>query len=154
MPALTISQVARQAGLRPSAIRYYEQIGILLPPHRANGRRRYDQTALYNLAIVGRARQVGFTLDEIRRLFFGFRKSTPVSARWKELSVRKLAELDAQSRQIASMQQVLQSLIDRCHCTTLEQCGRGIFEHPIPTPLPLASPIKKPAKPASRRPAR
>ena len=73
MPELTISEVARQVGLQASAIRYYEQIGLLPRAQRVNGQRRYDATTLYRLAIIQRARQLGFTLSEIRHLFFGFR---------------------------------------------------------------------------------
>jgi MerR family transcriptional regulator, redox-sensitive transcriptional activator SoxR len=73
---LTISEVARCVGLRPSAIRYYEQIGVLPAAHRVGGQRRYEEGALYRLAALQRARQIGFTLDEIRQLFFGFRNGT------------------------------------------------------------------------------
>lgn len=62
MSQLTISQVARQVGLQPSAIRYYEQIGILLSAQRIGGMRRYDTTVLRRLAVIQRARQTGFTL--------------------------------------------------------------------------------------------
>src|SRR5262249_59262481 len=72
MEGLSISQVARQVGLRPSAIRYYEDIGVLAPPRRVNGRRRYDQTTAARLALILRARATGFSLDEIPRLFFAF----------------------------------------------------------------------------------
>ena len=94
MPQLYISEVARQVGLRPSAIRYYEQIGLLPPAQRLGKQRRYDTTALYRLAIIQRARQLGFTLDEIRQLFFGFSTVTRASVRWQKLSQRKLEELD------------------------------------------------------------
>src|ERR1700720_1481081 len=94
MPQLTISEVAQQVGLQASAIRYYERIGLLPPAQRISGQRRYDVTVLYRLAIVQRARQLGFTLDEIRTLFFGFRDRVRASERWRELSRRKLAELD------------------------------------------------------------
>src|SRR6267378_8375728 len=73
---LAISDVARVFGLRTSAIRYYEQIGILPPPIRKNGQRRYDNSALFRLAVVQRAQESGFTLDEIRELFFGFPPGT------------------------------------------------------------------------------
>ena len=127
MSQLTISQVARQVGLRPSAIRYYEQLGILLPAPRRGGQRRYAPEVLYRLAIVQRARRTGFTLDEIRRLFFGFRKVTPVSERWRKLSVQKLAELETMAEQIRGMQRLLEEMMAKCRCQTLDQCGRGIF---------------------------
>jgi MerR family transcriptional regulator, redox-sensitive transcriptional activator SoxR len=86
MPQLSISEVAREVGLRPSAIRYYEQIGILPPIQRTNGQRRYDTTYLHRLAVIQRAGRTGFTLDEIQELFFGFADGTRAPARWQELS--------------------------------------------------------------------
>ena len=73
MAQLSISQVARQASIRPSAIRYYERVGLLPQPQRRGGQRRYDHDVLPRLIIIQRARQLGFTLSEIRQLFFGFR---------------------------------------------------------------------------------
>ena len=127
MPALTISQVARQIGLQPSAIRYYERIGLLPAPPRSSGQRRYDTTVLYRLAIIQRARQLGFTLDEIRQLFFGFRNVTRASERWQKLSQRKLDELDALMDDIKTVRRLLRKMMTRCHCETLDQCGRGIY---------------------------
>jgi MerR family redox-sensitive transcriptional activator SoxR len=127
MPQLTISEVARQVGLQPSAIRYYERVGILLPAERIGGQRRYDTTVLHRLAVIQRARQTGFTLDEIRELFFGFREAAPASQRWQKLSRRKLVELETLMGQIETMRQLLQKMMDCCRCDTLDQCGRGIF---------------------------
>lgn len=128
MSLLTISQVAHQVGLKSSAIRYYEQMGILPPAVRISGQRRYDKTVLYRLAVVQRARQAGFTLDEIRTLFFGFRDGTRAEARWRKLADSKLKELNAIADQIKSMQALLERMKARCHCKTLENCGKGIFE--------------------------
>jgi MerR family transcriptional regulator, redox-sensitive transcriptional activator SoxR len=122
---LTISEVARKVGLQPSAIRYYEQIGILLPAQRIGGQRRYDATVLHRLAVIQRARQTGFTLDEIRELFFGFREAAPASQRWQKLSRRKLAELEELTQQIKTMRRLLEKMLDCCRCDTLDQCGRG-----------------------------
>jgi DNA-binding transcriptional MerR regulator len=124
---LTISEVARQVGLQPSAIRYYEQIGLLPPAPRTSGQRRYDSTVLYRLAIVQQARQLGFTLEEIRQLFFGFRRVTRASERWQKLSQRKLAELDALMFDIRTVRRLLKKMMRHCHCDTLDQCGKGIF---------------------------
>ena len=132
MAYLTISEVARQVGLQASAIRYYEQIGLLPRAQRVSGQRRYDATALYRLAIVQRARQLGFTLDEIRQLFFGFRTVTRASARWRVLSERKLRELDQQLQNIREVQRLLKKMMQKCHCDTLDQCGKGIFNSQAP----------------------
>lgn len=127
MALLTISEVAKQVGLKPSAIRYYEQIGILPKAQRASGQRRYDNSVLYRLALVQRSQQMGFTLEEVRRLFFGFRTAMPISERWKKLSQKKLAELETLAEQIKAMQLLLTKMSDKCTCSALEQCGKGIF---------------------------
>jgi len=127
MPQLTVSQVARQLGLRPSAIRYYERIGVLLPAERVSGQRRYDHTVLHRLAVIQRARRTGFTLDEVKLLFFGFQDGTPACKRWQQLSRRKLAELEEQLEHIKTMQHVLRQMMRRCRCSTLDECGKGIL---------------------------
>jgi MerR family redox-sensitive transcriptional activator SoxR len=123
---MTISELGRKIGLRASAIRYYEQIGILAPTRRVSGQRRYDETVLYRLAVVRRAQDAGFTLDEIRQLFFGFSPSTPVSARWRKIAQRKMMELDARIEQIESMRTLLKKMQACCKCETVERCGAGI----------------------------
>jgi len=129
MDQLTISQVARQIRLRPSAIRYYERIGLLPPAQRLSGQRRYDRTVLYRLAIIRCARQLGFTLSEIRHLIFGFRDSTRASERWRPLSQRKLAELDQLMDGIKAVRGLLKKLLRKCRCDTLDQCGKAIFQN-------------------------
>ena len=124
---LTISDVANQIGLRPSAIRYYEQIGILLPAQRVSGQRRYDVTALYRLVVIQRARQTGFTLTEIKQLFFGFRAGTPPSVRWQRLKKRKIVELDAMLEHIQAMRALLEQQ-GKCRCAALEECGKKMLE--------------------------
>jgi len=125
--ALSISEVAKQMGLRPSAIRYYEQIGILPPAHRVSGQRRYDVTVLHRLALVRRARQTGFTLGEIKELFFGFRPGTPPSIRWQKLRKRKIVELDGLLEHIQSMRALVVEQ-GKCRCTALEECGKKMYE--------------------------
>jgi len=124
---LTISEVARQIGLRPSAIRYYEQIGILPRAPRLSGKRQYDVTVLHRLILIQRARQIGFTLEEIKELFFGFRAGTPSSDRWQKLKSRKIAELDALLEHIQSIRALVKEQ-GMCRCTALEECGKKMFE--------------------------
>lgn len=129
MAQLTISQVARQIRLRPSAIRYYERIGLLPPAERCSGQRRYDSAVLYRLAIIQWARQLGFSLNEIRQLFFGFRDVTRPPVRWRALSQKKLAELDHLMAGIKAVRALLRRLMIKCRCDTLDQCGKGIFQN-------------------------
>jgi MerR family redox-sensitive transcriptional activator SoxR len=128
MPPLSISEVARKVGLRPSAIRYYEQIRLLPPALRSSGQRRYDPSTLHRLAIIQRARRLGFTLDEIRQLFFGFAKVARASERWRRLSERKLVELDNLMDGIKTLRRLLKKMTVNCDCETLDQCGKAIFQ--------------------------
>src|SRR5262249_12245793 len=100
---MTIGEVAKQARLRASAIRFYEKRGLLPKPIRSSGQRRYDAGILERLAVLERAKDCGFTLEEARMLFGGFRGDAPVSERWRALAARKIAELDALSERIAGM---------------------------------------------------
>jgi len=125
---MVISEVARRAGLRSSTLRYYEQIGILPRPHRASGQRRYDETVLRRLAVIERARQTGFTLDEIKQLFFGFRDEVAASDRWRRLADKKLVELDELRQRVAAMQHVLRRMQKNCRCATLDQCGKAMLD--------------------------
>src|SRR5262245_17273507 len=65
---VTIGELAKQAGLRPSAIRYYERLGLVPAPPRRNGRRDYGTDALANLAVVQFARECGFTVAQTKQL--------------------------------------------------------------------------------------
>src|SRR5262249_8571759 len=128
MPQLTISQVARQIRLRPSAIRYYERIGLLPRAERLSGQRRYDASIFCRLAVIHRARQLGFSLSEIRHLFFGFRDVARPSERWRMLSQKKLRELDDLMDGIKAVRGVLRKLMSKCRCDTLDQCGRAMLQ--------------------------
>ena len=123
---MAISDVARVFGLRTSAIRYYEQIGILPRPMRRNGQRRYDNSALFHLAVVQRARETGFTLEEIRELFFGFPHGTRPSKRWHKLSERKMAELRERMNRLKLMETLLDRLKE-CRCDALDEGGEKIL---------------------------
>jgi MerR family redox-sensitive transcriptional activator SoxR len=117
----TIGDIARRAGIRTSAIRYYEQIGLLPAPARVGGRRRYTESALLRLAVIRFARDNGFTLAEIRRLFAG----KPYSTRLRGVATAKIAELESTITRARVMQAILGKAL-RCKCLTLEECGRRI----------------------------
>ena len=122
---MTIGEVARQAGLTASAIRFYEKAGVLPKPVRSGGQRRYDQTILERLIVLERAKNCGFSLADARRLFHGFPDGTPPSERWQTLARKKIAELDALARQVAAMKAMLQKT---CACRDLQECGRKMLE--------------------------
>ncbi len=119
---LTIGDVARQAGLRPSAIRYYERVGLLPEPHRVGGQRRYDRDVFTRIAVIRMAQEAGFTLEEIRTLVSGFPEATPAGDRWRALARRKLPEVDAMILRLMTMRRVLEESL-MCDCLTLDACG-------------------------------
>jgi MerR family redox-sensitive transcriptional activator SoxR len=121
MEALGIGEVARQAGVRPSAIRYYESIGLLPPPARVSGRRRYTSAAVQMLAVIQLAQQAGFTMAEIGELFHGFSEQTPAGERWHQLAARKLHDVERMLQRAQAMKQLLESLLE-CGCVRLEDC--------------------------------
>jgi MerR family redox-sensitive transcriptional activator SoxR len=122
MSELTIGEVARNAGIRPSAIRYYEEIGILPEAERVGGQRRYGIAILDRLKVIQMAQEAGFTIAEIRTLFDEFDPCTPASERWRALSVRKINEIDALIARAGLMRRVLQESL-RCDCLTLDECA-------------------------------
>ena len=129
MEELTISEAARRAGIRPSAIRYYESIHLLPTPRRASGRRRYDASVLHRLALIQRAQEAGFTVAEIKGLFYDFAAETPASERWQALAQRKLVEVEALIIRAQGMKRMLEECVLQCRCPSLEECARLIYEH-------------------------
>ena len=136
MGSMSIGEVARTVGVRPSALRYYESVGLLPSPERTNGRRRYDgevlREVLDRLAVVRVAQQAGFTISEIRTLLDGFSEDTPPSERWRVLAQDKLPEVDALVERALGMKYLLEKGL-RCECLRLEDCalvGRGVPDAP------------------------
>ncbi len=122
MNGMSIGEVGRLSGLEPSAIRYYESLGLIPKPGRAGGKRRYDASILEWLSLIALAREAGFRMVEIKRLVSGFTPGTRPAARWNELAVRKLAEIDAMMVRAERMRAVLRVALD-CGCFRLEDCA-------------------------------
>lgn len=119
---LTIGEVARRAGMRTSALRYYESVGLLPEPHRVSGgHRRYDPSVLDVLSILRMAQQAGFTIAEMYMLVAGFAPETPASERWRQLAQHKLQEVEAVITHAQHTKRILEQLI-QCGCLRLEEC--------------------------------
>lgn len=127
MDGLSIGEVARQAGMRPSALRYYEEVGLLPAPPRVGGRRRYGAEVLQRLAVLRVAQQAGFTIAELRTLLQGFGDTTRPAERWRRLAERKLPELDAIIARARGMKRLLRVGLT-CGCMRWEDCRllRGV----------------------------
>jgi redox-sensitive transcriptional activator SoxR len=118
---LTIGELARRAGIAPSTVRYYERRGLIEPPDREGGWRRYESSALTVLAVIELSKEAGFTLDEIGELLNGFEPAIPPSERWAKLAEAKLEELDAMAERIDRMRALLRRGLE-CGCLTVEDC--------------------------------
>src|SRR5256884_2623612 len=93
MRELSIGQVAREAGLSASALRYYEKAGLLPAPPRRSRQRRYTEAVFGRISLIRLALEAGFTIGETRLFLSGFSEQTPPAARWRALALRKLQEV-------------------------------------------------------------
>jgi MerR family transcriptional regulator, redox-sensitive transcriptional activator SoxR len=118
---LTIGEVARQAGVRTSAIRYYESIQLLPPAQRRSGRRLYNPEVFERLAFIQTARQLGFSLHEIQRIFDDQTEKLPLNERWQLLANQKLGEVKSLIKQAKTMQLLLERGLN-CTCAELDDC--------------------------------
>jgi MerR family redox-sensitive transcriptional activator SoxR len=121
---LSIGQVANQAGIRASTIRYYERVGLLPQPPRTSGRCRYDEGILERLAIVHFAKRVGFTICEIQTLLSGS-PGRPPPENWRRLAHAKLAEMDQFMSEAAAVRQMLLETLDQ-KCPQLVERGASL----------------------------
>jgi MerR family redox-sensitive transcriptional activator SoxR len=119
---MLIGDLARQAGIRASAIRYYEKIGLLPPAARTHGRRIFPADSINRLAVIQLAIECGFTLAETRQLISGFGTRVPPPQRWQRMARTKLTAIDRQIETLNRMRTLLQR-VAACECNTLADCG-------------------------------
>jgi DNA-binding transcriptional MerR regulator len=120
-PLLGIGALAELTGKRPSAIRYYEQIGLLPDPQRVNGRRMYDQDAVRALAVIDTAQRASLSLDEIKALLSASPDDSAAVERLREVAGRKLPEIVA----LIERTQLVRGWLEcaaRCECPNLDLC--------------------------------
>lgn len=119
---LTIGEVSRRSGLAPSALRYYEQLGLIRSTRTAGDRRRYPRSVLRRLAVVRTAQHVGLTLDQIRdRLSTLDIDAAPTKRDWSRISRQWRPLLDERIRELAAVRDNLDNCIG-CGCLSMRQC--------------------------------
>jgi MerR family transcriptional regulator, redox-sensitive transcriptional activator SoxR len=118
---MKIGQLAHAAGLNASAIRYYEKMGLLAPPQRTGGQRRYPSDVLYRVLLVKFASEMDFTLAEIKLFLRGLRDDAPVGPRWQKFAHQKIANLQQSIERSLRLQQLLKNLL-HCRCASLKVC--------------------------------
>jgi MerR family redox-sensitive transcriptional activator SoxR len=126
---LTIGELARLAGKRPSLIRYYEQLGLLPEPARVSGQRRYDPGTVRTLAVIDTAQRASLTLAEIKTLLSASPGDASAVERLREVADRKLPEITALIERTELVRTWLECA-SRCECPDLDECA--LFDHPLP----------------------
>jgi MerR family transcriptional regulator, redox-sensitive transcriptional activator SoxR len=127
MKELTIGKIAQYAGVQTSAIRYYESEGLLPPPKRVNGHRRYDLSVLKRLGLIQLLRQAGFGIRELQVLFNGLNMDAPASTHWQTLAAAKIAELDSLIKRTQATKAWLVEALQR-ECKGAEDCVTIAFD--------------------------
>src|SRR3954447_12097930 len=118
---MLIGELARRAGLRSSAIRYYESVDLLPEPERVAGRRRYSEETLGTLSVIATAQRAGLSLDEVRELLAAADGRGRVSERLQAIAQRKLPEIDALIERAALVRRWLEAAAG-CECPSLDEC--------------------------------
>jgi MerR family transcriptional regulator, redox-sensitive transcriptional activator SoxR len=127
MEMLGIGDIARQAGVASSTIRYYERIGLLPPSKRVSGKRRYDAAILEKLSVIRLAQNAGYTIAEIHSLLHDFPVDATPSERWQVLAAQKIVELETRMQDLIAMKALLEHTL-QCSCPSLDDCGHVIIE--------------------------
>lgn len=111
---MNISQVGARAGLPAKTIRYYEEIGLVRPLRGANGYRQFRESDLHKLAFIGRARSLGFSIEECRALLALYEDKGRASADVKALAERHLRDIAAKIAELEQMRATLSDLVHAC----------------------------------------
>ena len=123
MKELTIGELSERSGVASSAIRYYEDRGLVASRRTTGNQRRYPRATLRRLAFVRTAQRVGLSLEEIETALATLPGDrTPNKADWSRLSRGWRPRLDAQIRQLERLRDTLDSCIG-CGCLSLQRCA-------------------------------
>jgi MerR family redox-sensitive transcriptional activator SoxR len=146
---LTVSEVADRSGFAPSALRFYERLGLVHATRTAGNQRRYERSVLRRLAFIRAARNVGLGLDEVSAALDTLPDGRPPTrADWARLSRGWRLRLDDQIAALQRLRDGLDSCIG-CGCLSLKKCQmqnpediaevRGPGAAYLPAPLRAAS---------------
>ena len=126
---MNIGDVATQTGLPAKTIRYYEDIGLIKPLRDENGYRRFREQDVHKLNFLGRARALGFTIEDCRTLLALYEDETRASADVKKVARAHMAQIEAKISDLNAMRDTLGHLIDACagddrpDCPILQDLG-------------------------------
>jgi len=119
---VTIGELARRAGVATSALRYYEQLGLICSERTAGGQRRYARAMLRRVAFVRAAQTVGLSLDEVRAALDRLPdERTPNKADWNKVSAPWIRRIDERIAELQRLRATLNSCVG-CGCLSLRTC--------------------------------
>ena len=120
---MNIGRVSIASGVSQRMIRHYEKIGLIAPASRRDsGYRDYGERDLHTLRFIGRARDAGFPIEEIRQLLALWNDKERSSADVKALALARAAELKRKARDLNEMRRSLEDLASRCHGDDRPDC--------------------------------
>jgi MerR family redox-sensitive transcriptional activator SoxR len=121
-PTFTIQQVSRRSGVAASALRYYEQLGLIRSERAGSGHRRFVRSTLRRIAFIVFAQRVGLSLKEIGEELARLPSDrVPTGPDWSQLSGRWTARIDQQMDDLARLKAGLADCIG-CGCLSLASC--------------------------------
>lgn len=124
MTAMKIGEVARRAGIGIETIRYYEREQLLLEPERRpSGYRQYEESTVERLEYIRRAKELGFTLAEIRELLELSFSAQADCHHIRQRAEAKVADIEGKIRKLQQMKRSLGKIIQRCRVkNSTEEC--------------------------------
>jgi MerR family redox-sensitive transcriptional activator SoxR len=123
VPGLTIGQVAQRTGAATSALRYWEDLGLIVSERTTGNQRRYERATIRRVSFIRAAQRVGLSLDEIAGALATLPDGrTPTASDWAKLSRSWRGRLDEQIRRIEKLRDQLDSCIG-CGCLSLRTCA-------------------------------
>lgn len=119
---MNIGDVSERSGLPAKTIRYYEDIGLVRPLRSENGYRDFGSQDLHKLAFLGRARSLGFSIEECRTLLSLYEDRGRSSSDVKAVAERHLARIDQKIVELQALSATLRDLVLRCHGDDRPEC--------------------------------
>lgn len=120
---MKIGAASAASGISERMIRHYEKIGLMpKAARRDSGYRDYDERDIHTLRFIGRARDAGFPIEEIRQLLTLWNDRERSSADVKALALARAAELKKKARELDAMRRSLEHLAERCHGDNRPDC--------------------------------
>ncbi len=119
---MNVREAAERSGLPAKTVRYYDDIGLVVPDRRTNGYRDYDGDSVQKLAFLKRARQLGFSIEDCRQLLSLYEDKDRASADVKSLAESHLNEIDKRLQELKHLRDTLNHLVHACRGDDRPDC--------------------------------